>query len=110
MVDHHTESLVNPTIWSRRKLRNDSVDLFWWLVWRFYSAGIRVAMSKADISKVYRRLPIMADNIRFAAIIFFLDGVIMVSRHHALSFGATSSCWGCHRAGGLMQRALRKVC
>ena len=40
MVDHHTESLVNPTIWSRRKLRNDSVDLFWWLVWCFYSAGI----------------------------------------------------------------------
>ena len=105
MVDHHTEPLVNGTIWSSCKLKNNYDFLL--TVWMFCSAGIRVAMSKSEISKAYRKLPIMEDHTCFATTIFLLNGVAMISHHHALGFGATSSCWGWLKAGGLIQCILK---
>ena len=107
-VDHHTESLLKETVWSKRKLQQDNIDRLWWILWVFYTHGIRCVMSKGDISSAYRRLPIRWQEVFMAAVVFLHAGQAWVSYHRTLSFGATGSCFGWHMVSKLIMIFLRR--
>ena len=64
---------------------------------------------KADIDAAFRRVPLMRSHAWAAGVAYVVDGRPLVSFHHAMPFGATSSVFAWHRVGDLLCQVARKV-
>ena len=54
---------------------------------------------KADIDAAYRRVPLAADNRKYAAVVYKTKQGVMLSEHYALPFGGVGSVYGWDRVG-----------
>ena len=59
-------------------------------------------MWKRDVSKAFRRCPILADHLDLAWIVFKARGQLWVAQHLGMPFGATSAVYAWHRVGNLL--------
>ena len=58
VVDHATESGLNPETAVVHAPQHDTLDVLIWIIFRFMQAGVVGAMYKRDVSKAFRRLPV----------------------------------------------------
>ena len=58
-----------------------------------------LSLFKADIDSAYRRVPVLAEHRRHAAVVFKTDKGILLSEHFALPFGSVGSIYGWDRPG-----------
>lgn len=79
MVDHLTENLCNATLWCNSKLRNCTLEHLECLIFRYLEAWYCPLLSKADVSKAYRRLPVKKEDIEFTAIVYIYEGQTYIS-------------------------------
>jgi hypothetical protein len=92
------------------KISHDHLDDLAAAMHSFFAlTGEVPSLWKADIDAAFRRVPIIWEHIAAAGIAWILAGVIWISTHLAMPFGAASSVWAWHRIGALLCSIARKV-
>jgi hypothetical protein len=94
-----TESGVNPATRPADKIATDILDVLVLIVMFFLDAGIMPQQWKRDISKAFRRVPILAAHLDLAWVVWRALGLLWVSQHRGMPFGTISAVYGWHRVG-----------
>ena len=108
MVDNLTDNLCNATLGCARKLQNCTLEHMEHVIFRLLEAGYEPRLSKADVSKAYRRLPVRADDIEFTAMVYIHEGKQWITFHYAMPFGAVGSVWAFHRVANVVMAFVRR--
>ena len=103
LVDHFTESGVNPATGARDRIQHDGTDLLVRLVLSTFRRGKVPVVWKRDISQAFRRVPVKESHLDCAWVVFLRGGKPFVSRHCGMPFGSTSAVYGWHRLGHFLR-------
>jgi len=61
--------------------------------------GVTPELWKRDISSAFRRVPICARHLEFSWVAFWSEGLVWISQHLGMPFGAVSAVYAWHRVG-----------
>eukprot|EP00972_Heterocapsa_arctica_P097744 14421070-Heterocapsa_arctica.AAC.1 len=70
-------------------------------------AGCVPLFWKRDISRAFRRLPILASHLDLSWVVFLVAGCCMAAQHLGMPFGTISAVYAWHRTGALLLTAVR---
>ena len=87
VVDHMTESGINPSAAPLSTNRTQSLDWQVWLLCFFRALGFSPRQWKRDFRKAFRCLPNQPSHLRFAGTVFSDAGMLWFSVHLAQMFG-----------------------
>jgi len=108
-VDHETESEVNEAARAVDKLRHESVDDFAWVIEQLQGVQRNPKMWKRDLRKAFRGVPIQADHLDLAWVVWKCFGKIWVSQHRGMPFGTNSAVYGFHRLGAFIAAVVKQM-
>jgi hypothetical protein len=109
VVDHFTESGVNPATQAQDRPRHDTTDVLAEVLLHVLRAGQTPQQWKRDVSQAFRRVPIQGDHLEYAWVVFLRHGVPYVAQHRGMPFGTSSAVYGWHRVGHFLRTALVKL-
>ena len=99
-IDDFSRSMINSATSASEKLRCDSLDEFFAVLRKTATSFQgKLSMFKADIDSAYRRVPVLAEHRKHAAIVFKTAEGTVMSEHYALPFGSVGSVYGWDRVG-----------
>ena len=110
IVDHETESLVNEATEPCDKVQHDGLTLFVFILTWFMAKGVEPRMWKRDISSAFRRVPIKAEHIDLAWVVWMIGGELWVASHIGMPFGTVSAVYAWHRVGHVLLMIIVGLC
>ena len=99
VVDHETESMMNPATQPVDKLQFDGLDMLVAILLFFLRADVMPRMWKRDISKAFRRIPVFQGHLDLSWTIWMHEGLLYIAQHRGMPFGTISAVYAWHRIG-----------
>jgi hypothetical protein len=99
VVDHETESMINPATRPCDKVKHDDIGVLAFMVAFLLQQGILPKLWKRDISSAFRRVPIFAEHLEFTWVAWLHAGRTWISQHLGMPFGTVSAVYAWHRIG-----------
>ena len=99
VVDHETESLVNEAPRPQDRVRHDSLDLLTFILTSFLCFTLIPLMWKRVVASAFRRIPILAQHLDLAWVVWASRGHLWVAQHLGMPFGTVSAVYAWHRVG-----------
>ena len=103
-VDDMTESGINPATQQGDKLQSGGVCTLVWMILMFSAHCVEAFMWKRDISKAFRRLPVLSSHVQFAWVMWFHLNQLIAAPHYGMPFGVVASVVVWHRVGAWLAR------
>ena len=104
------ESETNPATVTTGKISHDTIDTLVQMVVFFLTRGLVPFLWKRDISRAFRRLPILVAHLDVSWVVFVYAGNRLAAQHVGMPFGATSAVHAWHRAGAFLLTVVRRLC
>ena len=109
IVDHETESFVNPATQVCEAPRHDTLDVLCGIILMFLHAGVSPLMWKRDVSKAFRRVPIFHEHLDCTWTVWLALGQLFCAQHLGMCFGTISAGQAWHRVGGFLRTVLVRL-
>ncbi len=106
VVDHETESMMNPATQPVDKLQFDGLEMLVAILLVFLRADVMPRMWKRDISKAFRRIPVFQGHLDLSWTIWLHDDLLYVAQHRGMPFGTISAVYAWHRIGHALLRMI----
>ena len=99
-IDDFSRSMINSATSASEKLRCDSLDEFFAVLRKTATSFQgKLTLFKADIDSAYRRVPVLAEHRKHAAIAFKTAKGTVMSEHYAIPCGSVGSVYGWDSVG-----------
>ena len=98
-MDHATESLLNGATRMQSKLVFEGIQFLLAMVLTVFAANIGVQMWKREASNAFRRVPVAAEHLDLAWVIWSSMGIIWTAQHRGMPFGTVSAVVAWHHVG-----------
>ena len=89
VVDHCTESGLNPATQPVDRIVHETLDVMVWILLAFLNSGVAISMWKRDLKAAFRGCPIMDDHLDMWWVAWMVDG-----RHFRLWVTDLASLFG----------------
>lgn len=109
VVDHESESGVNGATVPCDRIEHDTLDTLASLVFYFFHKDQDVRMWKRDVSKAFRRVPILSTHLEFAWGVWAGQGLLWVAQHKGMPFGTISAVYAWRRVGHMLQQLVLRL-
>ena len=110
IVDNMKETGLNPATAPVDSVKHNIIDSLVFMLIFFMQLGLMPEMWKRDVSRAFRRLPILACHSVFAWVVWLSNGVAVAARHDGMPFRAVSSVVAWHRFGAFLSAVLLHIC
>ena len=109
IVDHITESGINPATEPVDSNSTQSIDWQTWLILEFLRFALIPKQWKRDFSRAFKNCPIWFLQLAFMGSVFRDNGVTWFSGHVAHMFGAIAAGQAWHRIGSALTLCLMRM-